>query len=665
MRNHHKGKNARAFIKACAQTAGTSHLVSTLTDSGSGSLREAAASAIAGDQITFAQGLAGTIALASDLPELNAVALVNAAGITLSRTGADTLARGLAVKADTALGGALPGVIISASTAEGAYVKGVSCLGDLTLGDLAGSVSATATGSDSEAVGIELPNLLTIGNITGAVSAANSHGPAGSIIAYGGLSAGNISGTICATADASDACGLYAEAQITMRELSGAINVTGYSDAYGIQTEGYPINLGALSGTLLITSSSETATGICGSAITMGDLSGSVSINGTGSALASEGVLSMGTLSGSIKTSGAGANSGILSIGDLSMSGFAASGSITSVSSCDEAFGLFSLGALTMGSELAGTITVTATAEAFGCHCMGALALDVFSGSITAQGGGLSTALAVGGGMNLSISGTLSGVDTSGGGGGYALRSGYWDGSDWVEGEVGNTVTLLDGARLTGAVDLAGGDNTLIITGSDVTLGGAITCSGAGVNILMFQAAGRIAHPITNFSTFMKLGDGVLDLQADVALGATDSQATISEGELRLAAGLAAASVTIEGAGMVSGSGTVAGALANAGVLAPATLAVSGSLTLAAEGTLRLAVSDAAFGCVNVTGAAVLDGALEVDVDPGFTAVGAGMAILTATGGFSGDFASVSVTGGAFQATITHEAGRVLLTLNP
>jgi len=75
-------------------------------------------------------------------------------------------------------------------------------------------------------------------------------------------------------------------------------------------------------------------------------------------------------------------------------------------------------------------------------------------------------------------------------------------------------------------------------------------------------------------------------------------------------------------------------------------------------------VSDAGFSSVSVTGAAALDGVLEIDVDAGFTAAGVSMAILTATGGFSGDFASVSVVGGAWQATLVHEAGRVTLTLN-
>lgn len=666
MRSHHGGKNARALIAARNTAAGTSHLVSSLSDAGPGSLRAAATAAVAGDEIRFAQGLAGTITLATDLPELYAVSFANAAAITLSRTGADTLARGLAVKPDTAIGGALPGAIISASTADGAYVKGVSCLGDLTLGDLAGAVSATATGSDTEAVGIELPNLLSIGNITGSVNVTNSHGPAGGITADGGLSAGNISGTVCATADASYACGLYSGAQLTLRELSGSIRVSAGEEAYGLQAEGGPLSMGALSGTLTVTAGSETATGVYGSTVSMGDLSGGVVVSGNGcNGLAAEATLGMGALSGSIKASGVGACSGILSVSDLAMTGFPASGSITSVSNCDQAFGLFTLGALTIGGELAGTVSATAAAETFGCHCMGLLTLEAVSGSISVQGSGLSTALAAGGGMNLTISGTLSGVDASGGGEGYALRSGYWDGSDWVAGEAGNTVVLAEGARLVGGVDLAGGDNTLIITGSDVPLGGAITCGGAGANVIMFQAAGLISHAITNFSTFMKLGDGVLDLQADVTLGATGSQATISEGELRLVAGLAATNTLIEGAGTVSGSGTVTGALTNAGVLAPTALAVNGGLTLSGDGTLRLAAGDAAFSRVDVTGAASLGGILEIVVDESFTAVGEPREILTATGGLSGDFASVSVSGGGFQATVTHEAGRILLTLNP
>lgn len=664
MRNHLNGKSVRTLLKASKNTSTTGHVVSNRNDAGAGSLREAATNAVAGDSITFAQGLSGEIVLASDLPELQAITFVNAGGICLSRSGADTLCRGLAVKADTSISGGLPGGISSSSTADEAYVKGISTLGNLTVGVLSSTVRATATGTGTEAVGIETPTVLSTGNILGSITATASSGIAGGIAAYKALNTGNISGAVSAAAVNDEACGLYSEGPISLGELSGSLSVSGAGTAYGVYAVGNPLTMAHLSGAVSVSSTDDTAMALYATDLTLGNLTGSITATGNGSGgLMAEGQVTMGSLAGSITTSGTGTSSSIMSIGNITMTGVAESGRVTSRSDSDIAMGIFSLGDLAMPEGFAGVITATGELGSFALQCAGLLSMDSLSGTLQAQGGGLTTALSAGGGMSVAISGTLSGVDTSGGAEGYALRSGYWDGSEWVETEAVDTVTLLNGARLTGNIDLSGGDDVLILAGADISINGQVS-GGTGSNVFIVQGEAVIDFTAVNFMGFVKQGDGCLALRSALDLGPS-GQASIAEGELNLGATLTAPTIQVGAAGSVSGTGTIVGSLTNDGVLAPTAIAVSGSLTQSADGTMRLAVSNSASGRLDVTGAASLGGTLELAVDAGFSATGASYEIVTATGGISGAFAAVTIPGGSWQASLTQTATSVSISLSP
>jgi outer membrane autotransporter protein len=110
--------------------------------------------------------------------------------------------------------------------------------------------------------------------------------------------------------------------------------------------------------------------------------------------------------------------------------------------------------------------------------------------------------------------------------------------------------------------------------------------------------------------------------------------------------------VTIGGGSTLSGYGTVAGNITNnaGGTLFPGgtlgtigTLAMTGAYTQGASGKMIVEVSPLAASKLAVTGAANLGGALQVVYDPG-TYAAKTYAIVTATGGITGTFATVAST---------------------
>jgi len=164
---------------------------------------------------------------------------------------------------------------------------------------------------------------------------------------------------------------------------------------------------------------------------------------------------------------------GIGATGDLTLGSFGSLVSINTSTTADRAYGIYSPGNMSITSGMAGTISATAgTHTAIGILSGGTLnggsastAASV-TGSVYARANGLAVAVASAGAMNLKVTGTLSGVDTSGAGRGYAIRAGSPDESGgWTTGSANNIVTLDTGAALVGKVDLGTGANTLNLYG--------------------------------------------------------------------------------------------------------------------------------------------------------------------------------------------------------
>ncbi|MEI6862748.1 MAG: autotransporter outer membrane beta-barrel domain-containing protein, partial [Verrucomicrobiota bacterium] len=120
----------------------------------------------------------------------------------------------------------------------------------------------------------------------------------------------------------------------------------------------------------------------------------------------------------------------------------------------------------------------------------------------------------------------------------------------------------------------------------------------------------------------------------------------------------------------LGGNGTVGGTLVNAGTLSPGNspglINVTGNFSQAAGGkTIIELASLASFDQMVITGTATLNGTLQVTKLPGYTpALGDTFAILTAAGGVSGTFSSLTgtalaATGTAIGSTVSYGATTV------
>ncbi len=138
------------FMAAClavfAMPAGVladDYVVTTTSDSGAGSFRQALASAGDGDRIVVAPGVSGTITLESVLPTLNSIEFVNAQGLSLYMPNGDGSTHPLVVGSGETISGLLPGNITTRGAAELSAVYGQ---GALTFADeMSATLSATAS----------------------------------------------------------------------------------------------------------------------------------------------------------------------------------------------------------------------------------------------------------------------------------------------------------------------------------------------------------------------------------------------------------------------------------------------------------------------------------------------------------------------------------------
>ncbi|WP_316896498.1 autotransporter domain-containing protein [Pseudodesulfovibrio indicus] len=521
------------------------HMVTNTFDSGAGSLRQAIIDAADGDTIQFVDGLTGTITLASDLPDLNSVTFVNGTDIQLTRTDGTSQPNALLIADGKTVTGDLPASITATATGTN-YAYGIYGNGDITLGDLSGSVSGTAVGAT--AYGLYSSGTITLGDLSGTVSAESGSDTAfglyssddmalttlsatGKILAtaagdnaYGlfssqDLTVGTLSGSVSASAGADNAVGVSGFQSLAVGTLSGSVSASAGGDmAYGLR--GDTINLDTLSGSVSASAGGDGAYGFYGTDITLGTLSGSVSASadGTGAfGLNSNGTMTLGNLSGTVSAdSGSTSAFGLESSDDMELTTLSGSvsakagtgtavaisgsrtltvgtlsGSVSATSGGNTAWGLFATDIFM--DVLSGSVSATADgAGAFGVSALsslddGAGGALLISGRVSARANGLTVAVSAGQGMNLAVTGTLSAEDTSGAGNAYAIASGRtWGGGNWTPGgNYDDTVTLGNGASVTGDIDLGGGTNLLNMTGAGTLLGdinniSTLTKSGTG-----------------------------------------------------------------------------------------------------------------------------------------------------------------------------------------
>jgi hypothetical protein len=512
------------------------------------------------------------------------------------------------VSAEATNGNYAYGLRAGGSTRYGSFVQ-FNVGGDINiLGDLSGDVSADA---NSYAYGLyaqggrgTATGSINIGNLSGNVTVdAKTGSDAYGIYANGtswylngsfstkpgNITIGDLSGEVNVSAAGDNAFGLkagnasllyFAPGGITISDLSGKIKVdAGGSNAYGMQAVS---NIGItndLSGRIITKTGADEANGIAaGGSVSVGnDLSGRIiTIAGGNDA---EGITALGSvsvgndLSGRIVTIAAGNDAtGISALGNVSV-GNNLSGRIITKTGGNNATGISSfLGSIEIDGALSGKVitiadgsNATALNAGGGIHGLSDGAL-LISGIVLAKANGSATGIYAYGPMNLDITGKVLGIDTSGGGNGYAIRSG----SPFIP--ANDAVTVEDYGKLVGSVDLGNGNDTMIVKDyadiDNVPLlsggtGGESARSDSGVTIPANMTSGDLLEFngwtgtlgaqvseweniwVTNSSS-VDLGDGISNLM-DISSVSGPIQFTVDAGSSVYAGGHSPLNTTIGG----------------------------------------------------------------------------------------------------------------------
>ena len=207
--------------------------------------------------------------------------------------------------------------------------------------------------------------------------------------------------------------------------------------------------------------------------------------------------------------------------------------------------------------------------------------------------------------------------------------------------------TVINEGRLVASAAILPADQDIDIA-ADATL------------VLDEAAAASLGGIVSGPGTIEKQGVGALMLAND-----TDAALDLLAGSFVLT-GNSVGATTLSSGAFLLGSGTVDGNLSNAGTvspgLSPGVIVVAGNYTQTAGGTLVMEFASAAsFDQLLVTGAAVLDGTLQIDLLNGYQPVDEDFIIITAGGGVSGVFTPVTGSA-ALTAELTYNANDVLVS---
>jgi autotransporter-associated beta strand protein len=199
-------------------------------------------------------------------------------------------------------------------------------------------------------------------------------------------------------------------------------------------------------------------------------------------------------------------------------------------------------------------------------------------------------------------------------------------------------------ATLTGVNTYTGGtfvnSGTLITTSANLPVNQNVSLTNGSTLIFNQAADGAFGGNITGGGTIQKKGAGALTL-ANATTSALDLQA----GSLFFNGGLGA--TTIYSGALLGGNGTITGNLVNNGILSPGfspgAVNVTGNYNQGSTGTLLIQLaSGTSFDQLTISGTATLAGTLQVDLLGGFTPAGQSFTFLTATGGVSGTFGTIT-----------------------
>jgi autotransporter-associated beta strand protein len=400
-----------------------------------------------------------------------------------------------------------------------------------------------------------------------------------------------------------------------------------------------------------------------------------ITTGGTVNASAMTTGLSIGSLEGSAAVN---LGSNQLTVGGLNLSA-AMSGSISGIGGS-----LVKIGS--------GTLTLTGTSIYDGGTTINgglinfSAANNFGTGQITLNGGGLQWAT----GTTTDISGQLASIGSSGAtfdtngnnvtfanslsGTGGVTKAGLGtltlSGANTYTGATtvtAGTLALASGASLAGALAVNGGTFATNGNASIGTLsgtGGAINLA-SGILTVNNTSNATLAVPISGAGGLTMAGSGTLSL---TAASSYTGPTSVNAGTLSVN-GSITSNVTVGSGGTLGGNGTIFGNVTTLGTLAPGnsigTLNVVGNFTQGAGSTYQVeANAQGQSDKINITGTATINGGtVQALAQPGTYAPSTTYTILSATGGRTGTYSSVTSNFAFLTPSLSYDANNVYLTL--
>jgi outer membrane autotransporter protein len=300
------------------------------------------------------------------------------------------------------------------------------------------------------------------------------------------------------------------------------------------------------------------------------------------------------------------------------------------------------------------------------------------------------------GGLELNDPGKLILDGTNTYSGGTVIQSGtlqLGDGGSTgsILGDVHNNGTLAffrnDALNFSGAISGTGavqqnGTGVLTLSGANTYSGGTLIAFGSVIGssgsfgtgpiqndfslVLDQSSDATFGNVLDGDGAFIKRGAAKLELTGQSALGGPTS---VEAGTLAVNGALANSTVTAMNGARVGGTGTLGGLVLQTGATAApgnsiGTLNVAGNVSFEANSTFEVEANAAGQADrITATGAAVLDGKVAVLAGAGNYALDTRYTILSAAGGRSGQFTSVSSSLAFLDPTLSYDTTSVYLNL--
>ncbi|WP_132254319.1 autotransporter outer membrane beta-barrel domain-containing protein [Methylobacterium segetis] len=562
--------------------------------------------------------------------------------------------------------------------------------GNITFLDVAGTVNTVNLGTGSsiggnitaQGLGTNALNLSGTDTLTGTVSGFTSLTQNAGAWTLGSGSVQNLSGNLTV------AGGNLTLAAGSTQNVGGQIQVTGSGAQLTVNnTITNKTVLMSGSNTTVVNNGTLTGTGAAGRPNTAATRVYGVLANSNAGDISNLTVVNTGTIS--VTENGIGISRGVYAgediasmtvtnTGRISATRAATSTGTAAVAAIDSDD---DVAALTVNNRAGGQITGTGT----GVRAVQGRARNytlVNEGTITGPAGGQAIVIFGAGNATLTnaASGTITGdvrlVDADSANPTNNRRNSTTVNAGRVAGNVvygAGSHTLTNTGTITGAItfnDVAASVNTVNL-GTGSVIGGTITAQGRGTNSLNLSGTGTLASDVVGF-TSLSQASGAYTLAAGTTQGFSGG-ASVTGGTLTVNSTLNAAT-RVGGAGTLSGTGTIGGSLTNAGTVAPGnaaaptgTLNVAGAYVQGAGGTLQSTIApEGQAARLAVTGAATLDGTVQVKPIAGSYLPGTRYTVLTAQGGVRGAFAAAADDGTLpflIRPLASHDANNAYVTL--